>query len=155
MNRTSCLAAAISPVLMLLAACGGGSEQPAVNASANESSPAPKPAAAAPVPSLAGTWAVTKINGAAPRQVWPMTATFAPDAFTIQSECRRFVWKYRQQGNIVEFTSPAVRDCSRMRSPDETQIEDPVTLANIAMFSDDGREVQITGPGGRITLTKR
>jgi hypothetical protein len=142
------------PVLMLLAACGGAAEQPAANAGANESSPAAKPATA-PVPSLAGTWTVTKINGAAPRQVWPLAVTATADEFAIQSECRRFAWKYRQDRNIVQFTPLPVRDCARQRSPDETQIEDPITLANIAMFSGEGNEVQITGPGGRMTLVRR
>jgi hypothetical protein len=30
-----------------------------------------------------------------------------------------------------------------------------VKLANIAMFSDDGRTVQLSGPGGTVSMSRR
>jgi hypothetical protein len=33
-------------------------------------------------------------------------------------------------------------------------IEKPLSLANIAMFSDEGRSVEFSGAGGRITMTR-
>ena len=137
--------------MILLTSCGRPAEQPA----ANQAAKAPPKPAAAPVPSLAGTWTVTNINGYPPTQVWPLAATAAGDQFTVRSDCRTFVWKYRQDRNIVQLTPQPTRECSRGRSPDEERIEEPVTLANIAMFSKDGREVQLTGSGGRITLARR
>lgn len=154
MNRLFQMGAATLTALLLLSACGGEPEQPAANAGASASRSAPAPNAA-PVPALAGAWTVIAINGAAPRQVWPMAVTATAGEFAIQSDCRRFAWAYRQDRNIVEFKPLATRECARMRSPDESQVGDLVGFANIAMFTDAGREVEITGPGGRLTLARR
>ncbi len=141
-------------LLLLLSACGGPAEEPAANqpqANAAEPAPAPK----ADVPSLAGEWTITQVNGAAPRQTWPMTASVGDGRFTIQSECRTFTWALSQQGNIVQFTSGSAGGCERTRSPAEEMIEQPVGQANIAMFSNEGREVQLSGPGGIVTMTRQ
>jgi hypothetical protein len=42
-----------------------------------------------------------------------------------------------------------------MRSPAEEILERPIDLANIAMFSEEGREVLLTGPGGSLAMRRR
>ena len=139
--------------LMLgIAACSPAAEQPAANqaeSTANQSE------AKAPVPSLEGEWVVDQLNGKALDQTWPMTAEATADRFTIVSECRRLGYSMGQQGNIVKFTPVPGGDCARFRSPAEFIAEKAVKLANIAMFTDEGRTVQLTGPGGIVQMTRR
>lgn len=145
---------ALLPLLLLLAACGREPEQPAAANAAENQADAAAPAPAA-VPSLTGAWTVTQINGAAPEQVWPMTVQVTPDRFTVTSECRTFAWGFRQDRNVVQFSPQAGSDCARVKSPAELVVEKPIGLANIAMFSNEGREVELSGPGGRVTLARR
>ncbi len=142
--------------IVLLAACGQPAGEPATNQPANVvTENLSKPAA--DVPSLVGEWTIATIKGNPPDQIWPMVARVTPDSFSIQSECRRFAWTFRQNGNVVQL-APDPRssaDCARVRSPAEDLIEKPVGLANIAMFSDEGRKVELSGPGGLVTMTRR
>jgi hypothetical protein len=143
---------ALIPIVLLLSACGQPAEQPA----ANQAEPqAAEQQEAAPVPSLAGSWTITTINGAAPDQVWPMTVSVGEGRFTIASECRRMAWSFNQDRNIVELEPAAGADCPRVRSPAEIAIEKPLNLANIAIFSNEGAEVQLSGPGGTVTMVRR
>jgi len=92
---------------------------------------------------------------AAALSVWPMTVEASGGRFTLSSECRSFAWSYTQDRNVVAFTSQPGRDCARVRSPAELSVEKPVSLANIAMFSNEGREVELSGPGGRVAMARR
>jgi hypothetical protein len=138
---------------LALAACSKPAEQqPAAN---NAAAPEANAVAQAPVPSLEGEWVVDQTNGKTPDQVWPMTAEATKDRFTIHSECRTMSWTYTQNRNLVTFTPVAGGECSRVRSPAEDIANATVKLANIAMFSDEGRTVQISGPGGTISMSRR
>ena len=143
--------------ILLLAACGQPAEQPAANQPANETEATAAEPEAAAVPSLQGEWAITEIKGDAPDQIWPMVARIGADSFVIQSECRRMAWGFRQDRNIVQLTPDpgSSAECARPRSPAEQLVEKPVSLANIAMFSKEGREVELSGPGGRVIMTRR
>ncbi|HVL78361.1 MAG TPA: hypothetical protein VM346_03640 [Sphingomicrobium sp.] len=136
---------------LLCAGCSPASEQ----APANQSEPAPSEQPAVEVPPLAGQWTVTQINGARPGQVWPMLVDVTDERFIISSECRRFIWSVSQDRNLVQFSRQGGRDCPRPRSPSEETVERPVDMANIAMFSDEGREVLLTGPGGSLAMRRR
>ena len=139
------------PALALsLAACSPSAEQPPANQAET-----PAPEAKEPVPSLEGEWVVDQLNGGAPDQTWPMTAEVTADNLTIVSECHRFSYAMSQQGNIVKFTSVPGGDCARFKSPAEQLAEKGVELANIAMFSDGGRTVQLSGPGGTVSMSRR
>jgi hypothetical protein len=158
MNRFVTSAALV--ILVATAACSGEKREPAANEAANgtantTANEAAPPAAA--VPSLVGEWTVTQINGKASDQVWPMIARVTPDRFTIASECRKMAWSFHQDRNVVhlEADSAGSAECGRVRSPAENAVEKPVGLANIAMFSDRGRSVELSGPGGRVTMTRR
>jgi hypothetical protein len=144
----------ILPLLLLLSACEGA-QQPADKVVGNEANAVTADQAPAAAPSLVGGWTVTQINGAAPVQVWPMTVAVTADRFTLTSECRQMAWGLKQDRNVVRLTPQAGRDCARVRSPAELTIEKPLNLANIAMFSNEGRQVELSGPGGRVTLTRR
>lgn len=143
----------VLPVFLALAACGQPAEQPA----ANRAEPAAEQPEVAPVPSLEGEWTISRINGAAPDQVWPMNVSIGGGRLLIRSECRTMAWSFRQDRNIVQLEPDpgASADCARVRSPAEVLVEKPIELANIAMFSNDGREVQLTGPGGSVTIAQR
>jgi len=55
----------------------------------------------------------------------------------------------------VQFTPAAGVECGRVRSPAELLANNTVKLANTAIFSDDGKTVQISGPGGTISMSRR
>ena len=141
----------LSAVILSLAACSKPAEQPAANNAASEGSET----AQAPVPSVEGEWVVEQANGKAPDQIWPMTAEATKDHFTIISECRKMSWTYKQDRNLVQFTPAAGVECGRVRSPAELLANNTVKLANTVIFSDEGKTVQISGPGGTISLTRR
>lgn len=143
----------LSMAALSVAACSQPAEQqPAANnaaaADANE-------AAQVPIPSLEGEWVVEQANSKAPDQIWPMTAEVTTDRFTIVSECRRMTWTFKQDRNFVQFTPAAGVECARVRSPAENLANATVKLANTAVFSDEGRTVQISGSGGTISMTRR
>ena len=147
----------MKPVLLTIfalpiAACSKPADQPAAK---NAETPEVSQAAQAPVPSLEGEWVVEQINGKAPEQEWPITAEVTKDRFTVVSDCRRMGWTLKQDRNLVRFTPAAGVECARPRSADEYLVDKVLNLANIAMFSDEGREVQLTGPGGNVALTRR
>lgn len=138
------------PMLLLLAACTPAADEPANEADA--------PAAeeeAAPVPSLAGDWRVSAINGRGLTQPHPMDASFTGDRLTIRSDCVRMAWDYHQDRNIVTFGSVSESGCPGSRMPDESQVQGAISQANIAMFSQNGDEVNLSGPGGSVTMTRR
>ena len=140
----------LSVLALSLAACSPSAEQPPAN---QVESPAPEEKK--PVPSLEGEWVVDQLNGGALDQTWPMTAEATAERFTIVSECHRLRYEMSQQGNIVKFTQVPGDDCARFKSPAEQLAEKSVKLANIAMFSDDGRTVQLSGPGGTVSMSRR
>jgi hypothetical protein len=143
----------LSIAILSLAACSQPAEQqPAANEAAavetNET-------AQAAIPSLEGEWVVEQANGKAPDQIWPMMAEATKDRFTIVSECRKMSWAFKQDRNFVQFTPAAGVECGRVRSPAELLASATVRLANTAVFADEGRSVQISGPGGTISMTRR
>lgn len=146
MNRLTMIAA------LCVAACSPtADEQPAANQ-------ADKPAAAekpAEVPSLTGEWSVTALGGQPLQQVFPMTASFSNDKMTVHSECVTFVWSYTQNRNIVAFKPVSANHCGRNQTTNENEIERTMKGANIALFTGEGREVQLSGNGGTATLTRR
>jgi len=143
----------LSIVALSLAACSQPAEhRPAANNA--EAAEANEPAQAS-VPSLEGEWVVEQGNGKALDQIWPMAAQATKDHFTIVSECRKMSWTFKQDGNFVQFTPVPGGECGRVRSPAELLANATVKLANTAIFSDDGRTVQISGPGGTISMRRR
>ncbi|HXH53812.1 MAG TPA: hypothetical protein VNH53_10370 [Sphingomicrobium sp.] len=143
---------------MLLLIALAGCDSPPSDQPANQANSTTEQAATAPqeaVPPLAGQWTVTEINGIRPAQVWPMAVDVTDELFTLTSECRRFAWGIRQEGHLVTFTRRAGRDCPRVRSPSEEVVEKPIDMANIAMFSDEGRDVLLSGPGGTLKMRRR
>jgi hypothetical protein len=64
-------------------------------------------------------------------------------------------WTYRQDRNLIQFTPATGVECSRVRSPAELLANNTVKLANTVIFSDEDRTMQISGPGGTITMTRR
>lgn len=141
------------PILVLsLAACSPPAEQPTANeaetAEMNETDQVA-------VPSLEGEWVVEQLNGKNPDQIWPMTAAATKDRFSIVSECRTMSWTFKQDRQFVQFTPVLGGECGRVRSPAELLASSAAKLANTAIFSDDGRSVQISGPGGTISMTRR
>ena len=143
----------LSIAALSLAACSQPAEQqPAENGAAIAEA---DETAQAPIPSLEGEWVVEQANSKAPDQIWPMTAEVTKNHFTIVSECRKMSWTFKQDRNFVQFTPAAGVECARVRSPAENLANATVKLANTAVFSDEGRTVQISGAGGTISMTRR
>jgi len=149
MNRTILTLAALS-----LAACSKDAPPQANDVNSAETNTAEAPA---PVPTLVGSWTVSQINGRAPDQVWPMTASITADKFVLTSECRKLGYDFHQDRNVIHLApnAAASASCGRSKSPAEMLIEKPLSLANIAMFSDEGRSVEFSGAGGRISMTRK
>jgi len=136
---------------LLVAACSQGEEQPSANQTEN-AAVVEKPAE---VPPLSGEWSVTALGGQSLQQVFPMTASVAGDKMTVRSECKTFVWTYTQNRNIVGFTPVSAGGCGRNQTTNENEIERAMKGANIALFTGEGQEVQLSGNGGTATLTRR
>ena len=109
----------------------------------------------AEIPSLEGEWVVEQGNSKPLDQLWPMTAEATEDRFTLTSECRKMSWTFKQDRNLVQFTPAAGVECGRVRSPAELLANNTVKLANTVVFAEEGRAVQISGPGGTLSLTRR
>ncbi|MGH6707058.1 MAG: hypothetical protein ACREB1_09655 [Sphingomicrobium sp.] len=146
----------IAPIaaLMLLAACGGP-ESPAPPQANEASAPAKAPAE---IPGLKGNWAVSRIGGIPDAASLGMTAAITKDAVTLSTGCFRRAWTYTQNRNVVAFTaSPGGSSNCGGSSPGaaaETAYA-ALTEANIAIFSKDGREANLSGTGGTLTLERR
>jgi hypothetical protein len=142
----------LSAFALSIAACSQPAEQAAANNSATAEA---NEAAQAAVPSLEGEWVVEQLGGKEPDQIWPMTAEVTKDRFTIVSECRRMSWTMKQDRNLVQFTPATGVECARVRSPAEIVADKAVKLANIVVFSEEGRAVQVSGAGGTVSMTRR
>lgn len=141
--------------LIFLALCVAGCSPAANQPATNE---VDKPAAQekpADVPSLTGEWSVSASSGKPLTQVFPMTASVSANQITIHSECVSLAWSYTQDRNIVGFKPGAVRHCGRNQTQNENEVERAIGGATIALFSNEGREVQLSGSGGTVTLTRR
>ena len=136
---------------LCVAGCSPAAEQPAAN-QAEQPAAVKKPAE---VPLLEGEWSVTALSGLPLKQVFPMTASFSEDKMTVRSECKTFVWSYTQSRNIVAFKPASAGNCGRNQTTNENEMERAMKGASIALFSSDGREVQLSGNGGTATLTRR
>ena len=135
-----------------LAACSQPAEQPPANEAAAVEA---NDLAQAEIPSLEGEWVVEQGNSKPLDQMWPMTAEATTDRFTITSECRKMSWTFKQDGNLVQFTPAGGVECGRVRSPAELLANNTVKLANTVVFAEKGKAVQISGPGGTLSLTRR
>jgi hypothetical protein len=138
-------------LILCVAGCSPATDQPATNQT-DKPTVQEKPAE---VPSLAGEWNVTASNGKPLTQVFPMTASVSRDQLTVHSECVSFAWAYTQDRNIVSFKPGAVRHCERNQTQNENEAQRAIGGANIALFLQEGREVQLSGNGGTVTLTRR
>jgi hypothetical protein len=144
MNRSFLTAA-----LLLTAACGR-QDQPAAPAENVAAPAAPAaPLAKATVPPLAGTWRVADADG--------LTATFAGGQLVLAEGCLRRAWSYTQAGNSVSFTSApgGSSNCGRTASAALDAAFTPITDANLAVFSADGKTVTLSGLGGSLLLARR
>ena len=58
---------------------------------------------------------------------------------------------------VVEFgpVPMAVSHCGRNQTQNENEAQRAIGAATIALFSNEGREVQLSGSGGTVTLTRR
>jgi len=146
----------IAPIaaLLVLVACGQQDSPPPPRA--NEAAEADK--TPAEVPSLEGSWAVTRIGGVADAASIGMTAAISKNSATLSTGCLRRAWTYTQNRNVVAFTaSPSGSSNCGGESPSasaETAYA-ALTEANIAIFSKDGKEASLSGTGGSLTLERR
>lgn len=140
--------------LLLLAACGQqeASAPPQAN---NTAEPASAPSE---VPSLEGSWAVSRIGGVQDAAALGMTAAITKDGVTLSTGCLRRAWTYTQNRNVVAFTSSpgGSANCGGSSPSAGAEIAyTALTDANIAIFSKDGKEASLSGTGGTLTLERR
>ena len=142
----------LSFAVLSVGACSQPAQQPPANEATNVNA---NDVAEAPVPSLEGEWVVEQGNSKPLDQLWPMTAEATKDRFTLTSGCRKMSWTFKQNRNLVQFTPAGGVECGRVRSPAELLANNTVKLANTVVFAEEGRAVQISGPGGTLSLTRR
>lgn len=141
--------------LMILTLCLAGCSPAAEERAANQVQAPAAEEKPADVPSLAGEWSVTASGGQPLTQVFPMTASVTGDQVAVHSECVTFNWSYTQNRNAVAFKPGAIKRCARNQTQNENEVQRAIDRGNIALFSNEGREVQISGSGGTVTLTRR
>ena len=140
--------------MLVFAACNRQESATPVQVNeAAETAPAP-----AEVPSLEGSWTVTRVGGVADAASMGMTAAIGGGSATLTTGCLKRAWTYTQKRNVVAFTpSPAGSSNCGGGSPGaaaETAYA-ALTEANIAIFSKDGKEASLSGTGGSLTLERR
>jgi hypothetical protein len=64
-------------------------------------------------------------------------------------------WSLKQDRNLVQFTPVPGGECARVRSPAEIVADKTIKLANIVVFSNEGRSAQVSGAGGTLSMTRR
>lgn len=136
--------------ILLTASCGE-SERPAAPANDVAAAPAApaEPKARAEVPSLKGSWNVTGAG--------VVTATFSDGRVVLSEGCVRRAWTYTQTRNSVAFTSApgGSSNCGGSSSGALDRVYGPLSDANLAVFSADGRDVTLSGLGGTLQLARR
>jgi hypothetical protein len=136
--------------LLLTASCSQ-QQQPAPPANDVAAAPAAPaaPRAKAEIPSLKGSWTITGAGG--------VTATFAGGRVVLSEGCVRRAWTYTQNRNSVAFTSApgGSSNCGGSSSSALDRVYGPLSDANLAVFSADGREVTLSGLGGTLQLARR
>ena len=139
------------PVVALLLLTGCQREEaspPAPNATAAEET-----APAAEVPSLEGEWRVAKVDG---RDVGTgAIAALGGGKASIATGCLRRAWTYTQDRNMVDFAgAPGSANCGRTPSASEEAAYFALEHANMVIFSNDGRQADLSGTGGNLTLER-
>ena len=139
--------------LLSIAACGQQETAAPANESAAEANP---PASEKPAPSLEGQWAITAVDGRPSGA--GMTASFAGGKASIVAGCVRRAWTYTQKRNEVAFTANPAGSSNCEGQGTSAQQETAVVAlqeASIAIFNEDGREANLSGTGGNLTLRRR
>lgn len=147
MIRSLALAASLT-----LAAC----QQQEAPPPSNEATVQP-PAEKAEVPSLAGDWSVTKLDGKDVAGLG-MSASFRSGQASLATGCIRRAWTYTQDRNIVSFTTnPGGSSNCGGSTPgaDAETAYAALERANIAIFAREGKEASLSGTGGNLTLERR
>lgn len=145
----------IAPLALLFLAACGSQEKPAAQVANESVEPAKAPAE---VPSLEGSWKVSRIGGVADASAVGMTAAITKDSVTLSTGCIRRAWTYTQNRNIVAFTSSqgGSSNCGGTSpSADAEAAYAAMTDASMAIFSKDGKEAGLSGTGGTLTLERR
>ena len=145
------------PLALILLAAGCDSRDASTPAAANVADQA-SAAAPAEVPSLEGSWAVSRVGGVADAAGLGMTASISKDSVTLSTGCIKRAWAYSQKRNVVAFTSSpgGSSNCGGAApSAGAEAAYAALSEANIAIFSKDGKEASLSGTGGTLTLERR
>lgn len=140
--------------LLLAASCTqqhSDHEQAAANeAIANEAEPA-KPR----VPALEGAWLLTKIDGR-PVDGGAIAANFGGSKLSITAGCTKRAWRFTQNRNIVSFTADpgGSANCQSPPNGDQDAAFYALDRATMAIFAKEGREANLSGNGGNVTLER-
>ena len=139
--------------LLILGGCG--KQESTAPAQQNE---AATPAVPVAVPSLEGSWAVTRIGGVPDAAALGMSAATGQGSVTLSIGCLRRAWTYSQNRNVVSFAAAPAGSANCGGSSPSAEAETAyaaLTDANIAIFSKDGKEASLSGTGGTLTLERR
>ena len=138
--------------LLLVAGCRQQTDQNGTMANeAGEALQAP----AVEVPSLNGAWKLTEVDGR-PIDGGSTVATFADGALRIVAGCSRRAWTFTHQRNIVSFAADpgGSANCESPPTSRQDAAFRAVDRATMAIFDPDGREANLSGGGGNVTLER-
>ena len=145
-----------SVALLLVAGCSqqAGKNEATANVAASNT---PADAAKPEVPALDGEWQLNKIDGRPVDAGSSTVASFGGGKLSITAGCSRRAWTFTQKRNIVAFTADP-RGSSNCQSPPNVDQEAAIHAldrATMAIFGNEGREANLSGDGGNVTLVRR
>ena len=146
-----------SVALLLVAGCSQQQAEKA-EATANEAA-ANRPADTAKpeVPALDGQWQLSKIDGRPLDRGSSTVASFGGGKLSITAGCSRRAWTFTQKRNIVAFTADpgGISNCQSPPNVDQEAAIHALDRATMAIFTNEGREANLSGDGGNVTLVRR
>jgi hypothetical protein len=146
----------IIPIAALLVLADCGRQESAAPSQANVVTEPDK--TPAEIPSLEGSWAVSRVGGVQDAAALGMTAAITKDSVILSTGCFKRAWTYTQNRNVVAFTAaPGGSANCGGGSPSADAETAYVVLddANMAIFSKGGKEAGLSGTGGTLTLERR
>ena len=143
-------------ILLLVAGC---SQQKASSEAADKAvNSMEAPPAELAVPSLEGRWQISATNGRPVVGSSAMVAAFKAGKVSVTSGCLRRAWTYTQKRNAVSFTAnpgDSANCGGGVPGADQEAAYDAIDFATMVVFNKDGREANLSGNGGGITLERR
>jgi hypothetical protein len=141
--------------LLLVVACSRPADQSAE--AANDVAATAREPERASTPLLEGEWQLTKVDGSPIDGGSTVVATFGGGTVRVAAGCLRRTWSFTQKRNIVSFAADpnGSANCEVSPTTDQEAAFHALDRATMAIFDKQGREANLSGNGGNVTLVRR